>query len=333
VWMLSKLHNCEGARPGYLEAAASGARFLREHGRDANGDWFLALDRQGEPIDGARDFFSGCFAALGLGEYSLASGEAWAAELAVQTFAQAEEAARTGRIPLNELAPEDSSLLSLSVPMILINLATELGEAVPGCEVTPTLRRALELVMTKFVDRSAGLVYERVSPDGSHPDTPDGRLITPGHGIEAMWFAMVAAERVQDRDTIDLAAEVLLCLLEAGWDEQYGGILTHLDAQSGQPSQPGADRKVWWPHCEALVALMLAWRLTRRTAFAEWYDRVHAYTWSHFPDPEWGEWYTCLNRQGEVADPRKGFGYKGCFHVPRALWWCLRTLREIEGEA
>ena len=172
VWMLSKLHNCEGARPGYLEAAASGARFLREHGRGENGDWFLALDRRGEPIDGARDFFSGCFAALGLGEYSSASGETWAAELAVRTFAHAEQAARTGRIPLNELAPEDSSLLSLSVPMILINLATELGEAVPGCGVTPTLRRALELVMTKFVDRWAGLVYERVSPDGSHPDTP-----------------------------------------------------------------------------------------------------------------------------------------------------------------
>ena len=148
-----------------------------------------------------------------------------------------------------------------------------------------------------------------------------------------MWFAMVAAERVEDRDTIDLAAEVLLSLLAAGWDEQYGGLFTFLDARSGQPSQQEADRKVWWPHCEALVALMLAWRLTRRTAFAEWYDRVHAYTWSHFPDPEYGEWYTSLNRQGEVVDPRKGFEYKGCFHVPRALWWCLRTLRQLEGEA
>jgi len=40
-------------------------------------------------------------------------------------------------------------------------------------------------VMTDFLDRDRGL-YENVAPDGSHVDCFDGRLINPGHGIEAM---------------------------------------------------------------------------------------------------------------------------------------------------
>ena len=68
---------------------------------------------------------------------------------------------------------------------------------------------------------------------------------------------------------------------------------------------------------------------------ADWeaFSRTDAYAFSHLPDPQHGEWYRYLDRRGEVTHRFKGGPYKGCFHVPRALWLCWRLLQELETEA
>jgi N-acylglucosamine 2-epimerase len=53
-----------------------------------------------------------------------------------------------------------------------------------------------------------------------------------------------------------------------------------------------------------------------------WYNRVHDYAWPRFADPEYGEWFGYLNRRGERLLSLKGGKWKGCFHVPRALYLC-----------
>ena len=50
---------------------------------------------------------------------------------------------------------------------------------------------------------------------------------------------------------------------------------------------------------------------------------------SHFKDAEHPEWYGYLNRRGEVLLPLKGGKWKGCFHVPRGLYQCWKTLEYI----
>jgi N-acylglucosamine 2-epimerase len=60
-----------------------------------------------------------------------------------------------------------------------------------------------------------------------------------------------------------------------------------------------------------------------------WFERVHAYAWARFPDPEFGEWYGYLSRSGEVLLPAKGGKWKGCFHVPRGLYLCMRELEAL----
>jgi N-acylglucosamine 2-epimerase len=60
---------------------------------------------------------------------------------------------------------------------------------------------------------------------------------------------------------------------------------------------------------------------------------LHDYTWSHFADPEYGEWFGYLNRRGEVLLDLKGGKWKGCFHVPRALYLCwqqFETLKTVD---
>jgi N-acylglucosamine 2-epimerase len=216
--------------------------------------------------------------------------------------------------------------------MITVNLALELGSAMPDYPVEDVVSRNTRLVMEKFINSTSGLVYEHIDPDGGHPDTFEGRLINPGHGIECMWFIMSAAERTGDNELIAKAADTVERILSFGWDEKYGGIFYFLDALGKPPQQLEWNQKLWWVHIEALIALLLGWRHTRRPSLARWYERVHEYTWSHFPDPEHGEWFGYLNRRGEILLPLKGGKWKGCFHIPRGMLLCTQILDRIIGD-
>ena len=57
---------------------------------------------------------------------------------------------------------------------------------------------------------------------------------------------------------------------------------------------------------------------------------MHEYSWQHFSDPEYGEWFGYLTRRGERLLDIKGGKWKGCFHVPRALMLCADVFDEIE---
>jgi N-acylglucosamine 2-epimerase len=174
------------------------------------------------------------------------------------------------------------------------------------------------------------LVYEHVAPDGSHVDSFEGRLLNPGHGIEAMWFLMDVGQRNDDQALVDRAIDVVLSILEYAWDSEYGGIYYFLDRQGRPPLQLEWDQKLWWVHLETLVALAMGIALSGRGDECKvWYRRVHDYAWPRFADPEHGEWYGYLNRRGEVLLPLKGGKWKGCFHVPRALYLCYRLFEGL----
>ena len=87
--------------------------------------------------------------------------------------------------------------------------------------------------------------------------------------------------------------------------------------------------EVLWPHTEALYATLLAHRLTGDGRYLAWFETIHDWTWRHFPDPAYGEWYGYLHRDGTLALDCKGGAFKGCFHVPRALWLCGTALEEM----
>jgi N-acylglucosamine 2-epimerase len=54
--------------------------------------------------------------------------------------------------------------------------------------------------------------------------------------------------------------------------------------------------------------------------------QVHDWSFRHFADPEHGEWYGYLRRDGSVSSRAKGTLWKGPFHLPRMLWLCGRLL-------
>jgi N-acylglucosamine 2-epimerase len=330
VWTFSMLYNQLEPRSEWLKIAGHGANFLAEHGRDAQGNWYFSLDRAGNPLVQPYNIFSDCFAAMAFSQYALADGESWAKDVALQAYQNVLRRKDDPKGKYNKTYPGTRSLKSLAVPMILANLTLEMAWLLPETELDRVLDLTVQEVMNDFLDQERGLMFEHVAADGSHVDCFEGRSINPGHGIEAMWFIMDIANRRQDRATIDRAVDVVLNILNFAWDEKYGGIYYFMDADGHPPQQLEWNQKLWWVHAETLVALAMGYRLTGREDCWNWYQRVHEYTWAHFADAEQGEWFGYLDRQGEVLLDLKGGKWKGCFHVPRALFMCWQQFAALK---
>ncbi len=125
------------------------------------------------------------------------------------------------------------------------------------------------------------------------------------------------------------ALEILDWSLERGWDPKYGGILYFVDVEGRQPVQYEWDMKLFWPHNEAIYATLLAHVLTEEKRYESWFEKVYAWSMSHFPDRKYGEWIGYLHRDGSVSHDLKGNMWKGAFHVPRMQLYCHLLLEEM----
>ena len=329
VWTFSMLYNRHEKNSAWLDMAALGVRFLKQHGRGEGGNWFFSLTRRGEPLVQPYNIFSDCFAAMGLSQYALAASDEESKSIALQTFRNIVKRQVNPKGRYSKAGSAARATQSLVMPMIMSNLAFELRWMLPSAEFEAILDDSVHKVMSLCLDTSRNVLFETVAPDGTHLDTFDGRLISPGHGIEATWFMMDIGQHRHDRALIDRAVTVALSTLEYGWDQEYGGILYFRDADGKPLDRLDWDQKLWWVHLETMQALLMGYRLTGRKECLDWFQKVHDWAWAHFSDPSHGEWFGYLNRRGEVLLDCKGGKWKGCFHVPRALFRCLRELEQL----
>lgn len=329
AWMFAMLYNQVEQKNEWLEISKSGINFIIDKGMDRNGNFYFSTTKEGKPLTHPYNIFSDCFAAMAFSQYAIASGDEKVKTLAVQTYHNILKKKNNSK-GVYEKSTGIRPLKSFALPMILSNLVLELEDVLPVDEVEKTIDFSIHEVMEVFLDKESGLIYEFVRPDGSLEDSFNGRLLNPGHGIEAMWFMIDIGIRRNDKALIEKATQTILNILEFSWDTEYGGIFYFMDAKGCPTQQLEWDQKLWWVHLEALVALAKAYEQTKNKEIQKWYDKVHEYSWSHFPDPKNGEWFGYLNRQGDVLLDLKGGKWKGCFHVPRAMYQCWKSFEKIE---
>ncbi|MFV0505954.1 MAG: AGE family epimerase/isomerase [Bacteroidales bacterium] len=330
VWMFSKLYNEVGKRDVWLHVALHGATFLHRYGHDENLNWYFSLDREGKPLVQPYNIFSDCFAAMAFGQLYKATRLDNYAEIAKKTFDNILSRSNKPKGKYDKIYPETRPLKSLSLPMILCNLSLELEHLLSPNVVEKTVDSCIIEVMEVFYQPEQGLIFENVKPDGSLSDSFDGRLLNPGHAIEAMWFIMDLASRKHDDTLVKKAVDIVLRTIEYAWDKQYGGIFYFLDSKGSPPQQLEWNQKLWWVHIETLISLIKGYHLTRNETCLSWFEKVQDYTWSHFGDSQYGEWFGYLDRQGEVLLDLKGGKWKGCFHVPRGLYQIWQTLEKLK---
>jgi len=329
VWCFAYMYNNIEKKQEWLDIAKHGADFLIKHGRDEEGNWYFSLTAEGKPLVQPYNIFSDCFATMAFAALDKASPSDEYKKIALTTFDNIIARRQNTKGKYNKNFPGTRSLKNFSLPMILCNLSLELEHIIGKEKVNELVPDIIHEVMEVFYQPKLGLVLENVNIDGSFADCFEGRLMNPGHTIEAMWFIMDLGIRLNDTSLIDKAVTIMLSTLEYGWDKEYGGIFYFLDIQGHPPQQLEWDQKLWWVHVEALVALAKGFQHTGDMRCKEWFDKVHDYTWSHFKDQQYGEWFGYLNRRGEVLLPLKGGKWKGCFHIPRSLYQVWKTLETL----
>lgn len=326
VWFFSMIYNKLEKRQEWLEMALHGADFMRKHGTDAEGNWYFSLTREGKPLVQPYNIFSDCFAAMAFSELFKATRQEEHKQIALNTFANILKRQDNPKGQYSKSFPGTRPLKSFSLPMILCNLSLIMEDILGTEKVNKTIQPLISEVMDVFYDHESGLILENVTPEGKFNDSFEGRLLNPGHTNESMWFMMDLAVRNNDSGMISRCIDILLRSTEKGWDKKHGGIFYFLDIKGLPTQQLEWDQKLWWVHIETLISMAKAYKLTGNEACKNWFETIHEYTWNHFKDPEYPEWYGYLNRQGEPLLELKGGKWKGCFHIPRGLYEIWKIL-------
>ena len=329
VWCFSTMYRLVEQNPAWKEMALHGASFMKKFGRDSGGNWYFSLTADGKPLVQPYNIFSDCFATMAFAALNKIDPSPENREIALNTFENIISRQHNWKGVYNKSFPGSRPLKNFTLPMILCNLSLELEDILGKERVDSFIPTVLHEVMDVFYRPELGLIVENVNLDGSLSDTFEGRLMNPGHAIEAMWFIMDLGKRMNDVALIEKAKDIMLKTIEHAWDTEYGGLLYFMDTDNKPLQQLEWDQKLWWVHVEALVALAKGYALTKDPNCMKWFDTMHAYTWEKFRDPENGEWFGYLNRRGEVLSSAKGGKWKGCFHIPRALYQVSTTFSDF----
>jgi N-acylglucosamine 2-epimerase len=337
VWTFSMLYNRVERNEEWLQTALHGASFLERYGTDAKGNYYFSLTQAGKPLVQPYNIFSDCFACMAFAQLGVATGREEYRTKAKTIFGNILRRQDDWKGAWNKAYPNTRPMKNFSLPMILCNLTLELGDALPPAMAEESINACVHEVINVFLRREGvdangsgtGLILENVAPDGTFVDCYEGRLLNPGHGIEAMWFIMDIAAKQGNTQLAEQCKDTTLRILEHAWDAEFGGIFYFLDVLGHPPQQLEWDQKLWWVHVETLVALAKAYLYTRDERCLAWFQKVHDWSWTHFADADAGEWFGYLNRRGEVLLPLKGGKWKGCFHVPRSFYQLWKTFDAI----
>ncbi|MEY8395020.1 AGE family epimerase/isomerase [Lachnospiraceae bacterium 45-P1] len=336
-WMFAHMCHVYGVKQEWLDASKSCLDFMEAHciNRDAGNRMYFTVTEDGKPLRQRRYFFSEAFYASANAEYYGVTGDKECLERARRAYNLYWDLSHGGKDPVGmgpKTIPETRSGRSFGQPMIILNVISILLRVDPEhkAEYEDRAQQCVDEIFKYFVKPDLKCLLENVAPDGTaRLNYTEGRTVNPGHDIEGVWFILEHARRTGDTGLIPKAAQIFDWAIDLGWDKEYGGLLYFVDCLGLPPEAYEHDMKLWWPHNEILIASMMLYRDTKDEKYLDWFYKTLNYCKEHFSDPEYGEWYGYLRRDGKPTMPStKGSTFKGPFHLPR----CLIQVDQMMGE-
>ena len=341
AWIYAFLCHSYGVRQEWLDASKSCLDFMEEHcfNHASGGRMYFTVTAEGKPLRQRRYYFSEAFCAMANAEYYGVTGDKSRLERARQCYDLYWDLSQGKPDPVGmgpKTIPETRTGRAFGTPMIILNVTGVLLRTDPERRALYEERaqQCVDDIFKYHVKPDLKCTLENVDVDG----TPrlyytEGRVVNPGHDIEGVWFLLEHAQRTGDRELVKKAAQMFDWAIAAGWDSEYGGLLYFTDCLGKPPEAYEHDMKLWWPHNEILIASMMLYRDTGDEKYLDWFYKTLDYCEAHFADPEYGEWYGYLRRDGLPTQPStKGSTFKGPFHMPRSMILVDKLIGEVLGE-
>ena len=103
-----------------------------------------------------------------------------------------------------------------------------------------------------------------------------------GHSIEAGWFLLDLAIKKNKPELVQTAIQTFMITpFNYGWDKEHGGIYYFLDVDGWSPVQLEWDLKLFWPHNEAMISFLMAYKHTKDTKHLDTFSKIFDYCYSH----------------------------------------------------
>ncbi len=327
LWVFSKAYNTIEKNPEYLKAAECIYGFLPRC-TDTDGRMFFTVTEDGRELQKRRYYFSETFAAIGCAELYKATGRQEVLESAEKYFTVAYECFTGVRKNQPKINPDNLDAKALSPAMIMLSTAQVMRSMSSDkkAEYDKIAKECLdEILHGGYLQEKA--LLESVTKDGRFVDSPSGRIVNPGHSLEAAWFIMLEGLLTDNKEAIEAGKKIIDITLPLGIDKKYGGIIAFTDLSGKPPVQLEWDMKLWWPQCEAMIAFRMAYLIFGDEKYNELYLQFREYCEKYFLDKENGEWYGYLHYDNTVSTTLKGNIFKGPFHIPR-LYIIMAVLDE-----
>lgn len=339
AWTYSHLCHLYGIKQEWLDFAKSCLDFEEKYciNREKGNRMYFTVTADGKPLRQRRYNFSEGFYTIANAEYAAITGDKTRMQRAIDTYEMIWKL-NQGLMddPVNmgpKTIPETRTGRALANPMIYLNISSVLRRCDPDNATLYDERSKLcaDDILKYHHKPEMKCTLESVGLNGEFlGDVTEGRVVNPGHDIECSWFLMDFAKRTGDQELMQKACDVFNFAIEAGWDKEYEGLLYFIDCKGLPTEAYEHDMKLWWPHNEIMIAAMMAYRNTGDERYFNWFSKTLEYCKRVFSDPENGEWYGYLRRDGKPTMPcTKGSTFKGPFHLPRMLMMVDQMISDV----
>lgn len=343
LWTFSAAARKTG-RPLYREMANRAYHYLAAHFLDKkNGGVFWALDYLGKPLHTKKQVYAQAFAIYGLSEYYRLSGDPISLETALSIFELLENKTldqqqngyfeayscewrllddlRLSDKDANEAKTQNTHLHLLEAYSNLLRaLQASTGHAANVEQVSRQLENLVRLFMEKFIDPETAHLHLFFDENWNLKSD----MVSFGHDIEASWLLWDAVQTIGDPGLLETVKPVCLRIADATLREAVEPDGAVINERNNTDGRLDTDR-IWWVQAEAIVGFWNAWKLSgderfRKAALACW-----QFTRDTLRDPEGGEWFWRVARNGENYPEEDKAGFWKCpYHNGRAMLCLLQ---------
>ncbi len=338
MYTFAAFYNTIWQNEKWLDIARAGRVYLDTGFYAGKGRFHQMMSREGKVLNGPVSIFTDHFAVKGFYEYVKACG-------IEKAFKDRELAGKLSDRLFQNV--EDPKVLAMegirpgyqkhAVNFMTLLVALESRDLF-GDKYEKILKRCVEKSLYEYASDAYEAPFEYIGTDGKPKPEGEGRLIDPGHTMEAMWFSMKAGIKCGNTEYGKRAMRVLDWVIQRCYDEEYGGFYQHVDLDgmleerflvNSYAGIPAAwNDKIWWVQAEGLYALGMSALFHENEKHFRYFMKMYDYVQNNFRDKEYGEWYSILKRDGRMVSDYKGFELKGPYHVPRCLMQLVTLLEE-----
>ena len=337
-WMYSSICNRFGIDKRYQSFAQSAIDFIKMHCIDPiDGRLYFLVGADGTPFRKRRYVFSEYFYIMANAEYfTLSHDDKYLQEarkyhsLVVSIWKDSQKDPYKVTPKYLPTAPRMRGLAN-ELMLMAVTRTLRINDPENQEEYSQLERHLLSgLLKYSYIERF-GVLLENVGINGEYMgEISSGRTINPGHCLEGVWYFLQEIEELNEPSLLKQVEGIYKNAFKFGWDDQYGGLLYLVDAENFPPQAYEHDMKLWWVHAEAIISAIKLYRITKKEEYWKDFVLLTDYSFKHFRDEEYGEWFGYLRRDGLPTEPScKGSIFKGPFHVPRMYSEVLAELERI----